>query len=128
MSSSPRPLSCQASLFEYLTSPAALARDCLLEPYGHFHSLLATLHDAASCSLLLGRLAYINWLWYAWGSLMINQFQDTTATAFGNQPVLQYYNLEGKSAWAFMGYEAIFFVVFFFLAWFGLLVVKWQRR
>ncbi|KAK9867424.1 hypothetical protein WJX84_007320 [Apatococcus fuscideae] len=73
-------------------------------------------------------LAYINWLWYAWGSLMINQFQDTTATAFGNQPVLQYYNLEGKSAWAFMGYEAIFFVVFFFLAWFGLLVVKWQRR
>lgn len=59
---------------------------------------------------------------------MINQFQGTTATAFGDQPVLAYYNLDGRSAWAFLGYEALFFVVFFMLAWLGLLVVKWQRR
>ncbi len=59
---------------------------------------------------------------------MINQFQGTTAEVFGNQPVLEYYNLHGKSAWAFMAYEAIFFVVFFLLAWAGLLFVKWQRR
>ena len=74
------------------------------------------------------RLAYINWIWYAWGSLMINQFTGVEANAFGDQPVLQYYNLQGKSTWAFMGYEAIFFVVFCMLAWMGLLFVKWQRR
>lgn len=59
---------------------------------------------------------------------MINQFQGTTSTAFGDEPVLTYYNLDGESAWAFLGYEALFFVAFFMLAWFGLLFVKWQRR
>ncbi len=42
--------------------------------------------------------------------------------------ILTFYDLRGKNKWAFVGYEAIFIVVFFILAWLALCLVKHQKR
>lgn len=42
--------------------------------------------------------------------------------------ILEYYGLGNTNKWAFVGYEALFFVLFFFLAWLGLRFVRRDKR
>ncbi len=63
------------------------------------------------------RFGYINWLWYGWGAVMINQYKDTDIKIYGDQSVLEYYSLNGISEWAFLGYSALTFVFFFCVAY-----------
>ncbi|KAK9816833.1 hypothetical protein WJX72_005683 [[Myrmecia] bisecta] len=74
------------------------------------------------------------WIWYgdinpmryAFGALMHNMF-DTLGERPGlsSRAVLEYYSLTGTSKWAFLGYEAIFIIVFFCLT---LLSLSFLRR
>lgn len=61
----------------------------------------------------LCRLGYINWLWYTWGAIMINQYEGSAVKVFGDMGVLDYYSLAGVSKWAFMVYASLTFIVFF---------------
>ena len=61
----------------------------------------------------LHRLGYINWLWYGWGALMINQYEGSDVKIFGDVAVLDYYSLNGVSKWAFLVYSSLTFVFFF---------------
>jgi len=63
------------------------------------------------------RFGYINWLWYGWGAVMINQYKDTDLKIYGDQSVLEYYSLNGISEWAFLGYSSLTFVFFFMVAY-----------
>jgi hypothetical protein len=63
------------------------------------------------------RFGYINWLWYGWGALMINQYEHNDVQIYSGVGVLEYYSLNGMSKWAFLGYSALSFVVFFFIAY-----------
>lgn len=72
-------------------------------------------------------MAYMDFLRYAWGALMINQFQGKNVQIFG-QDVLEYYSLDGYSVWEFIAYEIIFFIGFFGLCWFALSFIKHQKR
>ncbi|GAB4820601.1 hypothetical protein N2152v2_007647 [Parachlorella kessleri] len=73
--------------------------------------------------------AVISYLRYSWGSLMVNQFEGpNNIVAFGNVRVLEYYSLEGVNKWAWIGYEAIFLVVFLLLTWLALITVRHQKR
>ena len=65
----------------------------------------------------LRRFGYINWLWYGWGATMINQYKDSDIKIYGDTGVLEYYSLNGISEWAFLGYSALTFVFFFFVAY-----------
>ncbi|KAK9845354.1 hypothetical protein WJX81_004187 [Elliptochloris bilobata] len=62
---------------------------------------------------------YVNWLWYAWGALMINTFKGSGIDIFG-EDILAYYSLDGISEWAFLGYEALSFIVYAAIAYIGL--------
>ncbi|PRW55890.1 P-loop containing nucleoside triphosphate hydrolase [Chlorella sorokiniana] len=77
------------------------------------------------------------WIWYsviaylryAWGALMVNQFEgDRNIPAYGGVPVLQYYDLENVNKWAWLGWEALFFAAFTAAAWAALSLVRHQRR
>ncbi|KAI7843801.1 hypothetical protein COHA_002699 [Chlorella ohadii] len=77
------------------------------------------------------------WIWYsviaylryAWGALMVNQFEgDRNIPAYGGVPVLQYYDLEHVNKWAWLGWEALFFAAFVAAAWAALSLVRHQRR
>jgi ATP-binding cassette, subfamily G (WHITE), member 2 len=81
--------------------------------------------------------AYIDFLRYAWGALMISQFRGKTyknadgvesEIMIGNQPILKYYGLEKYTAWEMLGYEVIFFVVFFAAAWAALQFKRLSKR
>ncbi len=65
----------------------------------------------------LHRFGYINWLWYGWGATMINQYKNSDIKIYGDTGVLEYYSLNGISEWAFLGYSALTFVFFFFVAY-----------
>lgn len=79
---------------------------------------LAARADGTSAELPeFGRFGYINWLWYGWGAVMINQYKDTDIKIYGDHSVLEYYSLDGISEWAFLGYSALTFVFFFMVAW-----------
>lgn len=72
---------------------------------------------------------YLNFLRYAWGSLMVNQFGDDRDVQFLNgQTVLEYYSLDGINKWAWLGFEIIFFFVFFLLTFLALTYIRWQKR
>jgi ABC-type multidrug transport system ATPase subunit len=75
---------------------------------------------------------YIDFLRYAWGSLMVNQFEgnnvDFIETPEQNITILDYYSLGGVSKWAWYGIELGFFVAFFFFSYLALKYVKHVRR
>lgn len=75
---------------------------------------------------------YIDFLRYAWGSLMVNQFKgnDVTFVETGveNITILEYYSLGGVSKWAWYGIELGFFVAFFLFSYLALKFVKHVRR
>ena len=63
------------------------------------------------------RFGYINWLWYGWGAVMINQYKNSDIKIYGDTGVLEYYSLNGIDEWAFLGYSALTFVFFFLVAY-----------
>jgi ATP-binding cassette, subfamily G (WHITE), member 2 len=69
---------------------------------------------------------HLTYLRYAWGAQMINAFKGQVQEGTGDiitingQEILEYYGLDGFTAWEMLGYEAIFVIVFFVLAWLAL--------
>ncbi|KAJ9505479.1 hypothetical protein QJQ45_025438, partial [Haematococcus lacustris] len=74
--------------------------------------------------------SYINFLKYSWGSVMLNQFTAEKGDPIwiNGLTVLEYYNLEGANKWNYLGYLALFFLVFFTFAWFTLSYKKYSSR
>ncbi|GFR48683.1 hypothetical protein Agub_g10638 [Astrephomene gubernaculifera] len=71
----------------------------------------------------------IDFLRYAWGALMINQFSGDHNVEFaGGVSILKYYGLEGGDMWAYIGYLAIFWIIFAALALLALTYVRHQKR
>ena len=62
------------------------------------------------------RFGYINWMWYGWGALMINQYEHSALQIYGT-PILEYYSLNGIDKYAFIGYCSLTFVFFFLVAY-----------
>ncbi len=78
---------------------------------------------------------YINFLGYAWGALMVNEYGGDRDIEFlydpetnTTQTVLEYFSLDGVDKWAFLGYESLFFVGFFGLAFLALRFVNFTNR
>ncbi|KXZ55881.1 hypothetical protein GPECTOR_2g1432 [Gonium pectorale] len=70
----------------------------------------------------------IDFLRYAWGALMLNQFEDRDVEFSGGLTVLQYYSLEGANKWSYIGFLAIFWFVFSLLALLALTFIKHHKR
>ncbi|EFJ44628.1 hypothetical protein VOLCADRAFT_95021 [Volvox carteri f. nagariensis] len=71
--------------------------------------------------------SYIDFLRYSWGSLMVNQFEDNNPSWLGGT-VLSYYSLAHVDKWRYMGFLALFFIVFFLLALITMQFKKYQSR
>ncbi|KAI8473366.1 MAG: ATP-binding cassette superfamily [Monoraphidium minutum] len=71
--------------------------------------------------------SYIDVLTYSWGALVINQFEGQTRKYLGGQTLLEFYSLDKKSAWAQVGYAALFFPAFLLLAWLTLSLRRYRR-
>jgi len=57
------------------------------------------------------------------------QFEGSrNVPAFGSDPVLNHYDLDGASKWAWLGWLTLFFAVFWVLTWLALSTVRHQRR
>lgn len=74
------------------------------------------------------RISYINWLQYAWGALMVNQFKGDGVKVYGNQEILEYFSLNSADKWAYVGYEALFVLFFLGVCWTALTILRHQRR
>ena len=67
--------------------------------------------------------SYLDLVRYSWAAVMINQFEGRKADdggeiEFAGSPILQYYSHDDfSSKWEAVGYEALFFVAFFFMTW-----------
>jgi ATP-binding cassette, subfamily G (WHITE), member 2 len=81
--------------------------------------------------------SYIAFLRYAWSALMINQFDGETEASpnagapiqIAGLPILKYYGQDAfANAWESIGYEALFFVAFFGLAWAALQFSRPNKR
>ena len=81
--------------------------------------------------------AYIDFLRYAWAAVMINQFDGRTEEApvaggpiaIAGTPIAEYYSHDDfGSKWEPIGYEALFFVAFFFMSWAALQFSKLSNR
>jgi ATP-binding cassette, subfamily G (WHITE), member 2 len=59
---------------------------------------------------------------------MVNFFGGTNIPIFAGIEVLEFYSLSGVDKWAQLGYESLFFVGFFVLAWAALAFIKHQKR
>ncbi|GLC56437.1 hypothetical protein PLESTB_001104700 [Pleodorina starrii] len=70
----------------------------------------------------------IDFLRYAWGALMVNQFEDNDPEFAGGLTVLQYYGLQGADKWAYLGYLSLFWLVFAVLALLALTYMRHQKR
>ena len=58
---------------------------------------------------------YIDFMRYAFFALMANEFEGRPDVLLDGVPVLEFYDIT-ESKWAYLGYEALFFVGFFCLA------------
>eukprot|EP00884_Botryococcus_braunii_P006507 jgi/Botrbrau1/15858/Bobra.40_1s0042.1 len=74
----------------------------------------------------------LNFLSYAWCGQMINQWEQHPDILINGVPVLDFYAIEDHASssnkWDFLGIEAIFFVLFFILAWLSMSLCKHQKR
>ncbi|GLC39039.1 hypothetical protein PLESTB_001286600 [Pleodorina starrii] len=70
----------------------------------------------------------IDFLRYAWGALMVNQFEHQKVDFVGGVSILRYYGLEGADKWAYLGYLSLFWIVFAWLALLALTYVRHQKR
>ena len=59
---------------------------------------------------------------------MKNTFEHHNTRVIGIIPIMQYYSIGAGSKWHQLGFEFIFFVVFFVLAWAALAFVRHQKR
>jgi hypothetical protein len=66
----------------------------------------------------------IDFVRYGYTALLINHFEGRDLKLFG-QPVLEFYSVDGQSAWANLGYQSIFF---FFFAALSYIVLKYVRH
>jgi ATP-binding cassette, subfamily G (WHITE), member 2 len=64
-------------------------------------------------------LAYLDFLRYAWGGLMVNQFGGGDAKV-GQYQILKYYSLEDVNKWLWLLYEFTFLVAFTAATWLAL--------
>jgi ATP-binding cassette subfamily G (WHITE) protein 2 len=73
----------------------------------------------------------IDYLRYSFGSMMANQFSESTSAeaavpaAAGAGNALKFYDLEGVNKWTWLGYQALFFPVFTICLWAAL---KWLQH
>uniref|UniRef100_A0A7S3VU76 ABC transporter domain-containing protein n=1 Tax=Dunaliella tertiolecta TaxID=3047 RepID=A0A7S3VU76_DUNTE len=72
--------------------------------------------------------SYLNFLRYAWSALMRNQFDAMGDPPFLDTTVTDYYNIGGIDPDAHVGFLAIFFGVFFLLAWTTMSFRKYADR
>jgi len=70
----------------------------------------------------------IDFVRYGWGSLMVNNYGATNPTWVGGQSVLEFFGFADVNQWTYLGYEAIFFAVYFVLAWAVLSFRKFTSR
>lgn len=74
-------------------------------------------------------MGVIDYLRYSWGALMANQFAgERNIVAFGGEPILDYYDLNGVNCWHWLGWEVIFLCAFLGMTWVALAMVQHQRR
>ncbi|CAL5220797.1 g2870 [Coccomyxa viridis] len=78
----------------------------------------------------IGWFHYLDFLHYAWASLMLNEFEHKNTIFIDNQTFLEYYGLpqHGITKWEYLGIEMLFFVMFFILAWLALKYKKHGNR
>ena len=78
------------------------------------------------------RYSYIDFLRYAWGALMKNQFGGDRNIILYTEPepvtILDVYNLGGINAWEWAAIEAAFFFAFFFFAFLALRFINHTKR
>ncbi|EFN51572.1 hypothetical protein CHLNCDRAFT_140061 [Chlorella variabilis] len=73
--------------------------------------------------------SYIDFLKYAWGALMKNQFNgDRNVQFVEGTTVLDYYGLAGINPWVWLVIEACFFITFFGFAFLALSYVRHVKR
>jgi ATP-binding cassette subfamily G (WHITE) protein 2 len=63
--------------------------------------------------------AYIDFMRYAWGGLMINEFKGRDVM-IGQVEVLEYYSLDSQNKWLFLLYQFLFLLGFTAATWAGL--------
>lgn len=76
-------------------------------------------------------MPYVNFIHYAWGALMVNQFEgyeDAAYFPFSYMQPLDYFGLESTNKWAYLGYESIFIALFFILACTLLGTLRYGKR
>lgn len=72
--------------------------------------------------------SYIGFVRYAWGALMVNQFDHNDPIWNDNTTVLATYSFQHVDKWSYVGYLSLFFPVFFALAWITMSLKKYQSR
>jgi hypothetical protein len=73
--------------------------------------------------------SYVDLMKYAWGALMINQWDGNDPVLFtGGQTLLATYELDDVNKWAYVGYLTLFFCAFFVLAFLALKHVNHSKR
>jgi ATP-binding cassette, subfamily G (WHITE), member 2 len=75
-----------------------------------------------------GRYSKITFLKYGWSAQMLNFYEGTHIPIYGGVEVLDFYSLSGLNKWAQLGYETIFLIAFFVLAWAALAFMRHQKR
>ncbi|CAL8464553.1 g4088 [Coccomyxa elongata] len=70
---------------------------------------------------------YLDFIRYGWHAQMGNQFEGNRDVLLNGKPILEFYDIN-YSKWANLGFESIFFLGFFVLAWLALSFCKHSRR
>uniref|UniRef100_A0A7S0SD37 ABC transporter domain-containing protein n=1 Tax=Mantoniella antarctica TaxID=81844 RepID=A0A7S0SD37_9CHLO len=71
---------------------------------------------------------HVDLMKYAWGALMINQWEDNDPIFLEGKTLLEEYDLKGSDKWGQLGALVLFFIVFFFFALLALTKVNHSRR
>eukprot|EP00884_Botryococcus_braunii_P013699 jgi/Botrbrau1/2232/Bobra.101_2s0060.1 len=71
---------------------------------------------------------WINWMWYGFGALMVNEFRGTTTLMLGEDTPLVYYSLEGVNEWVFLFGSAVSAFVLVLIIYLALRFVRHQKR
>ena len=74
------------------------------------------------------RYSWINFLHYSWVAHMKNTFEHHDVRVILGQPILEYYSIGKGDKWHQLGFELVFFIVFFVLAWLSLAFIRHQKR
>lgn len=76
----------------------------------------------------LRRMVWINWMWYGFGALMVNQFSGSETRLSGEDTTLSYYSLEGVNEWVLLLGSAVSVLVLLVIAYAALTFVRHQKR